>query len=417
MKKSLLTTSTLLLGVVGFGLAPGDSHARPEFVAPVNAACQSFNGTTPPAPPPGCTLCHTDMVNFTQRKDPEWSYWEKQALTLYCSSIFLRIEEPSPTPGDVYTGVANVRGFAVTKEPHEITELRWSVDGQDQGLIPYGGGRQDVATFFGSALNLHDPVNSGYGLSLNYSLLTEGSHTITLRPTASNGDTGSVTVTFNTTRFNFPGFFLSDPARINLSEATLSVVSGSTIRINNVVADGQRYSVDLAWRTATQDWDLTRIDPAGGGGPVNMAGSWHVDEAFASENCLFAEPTDFAPDGIDVLVLTQNGQALSGTSSGGKLSVSGSIAENGDYQLASPAQVNTLEGGCQQTVVQSHTGNLFAGTLTTVTSSTFSGTCPSAFTACQVVYEGALTRASAASMQSADFLHDALLKTLQGLTR
>jgi hypothetical protein len=97
----------------------------------------------------------------------------------------------------------------------------------------------------------------------NYSELTAGSHTFTINVIDNDGARKSATLSFNTVGFLNP--YIADPARISLNAATITDDNDKSIIISNLQADGQVYGVGLQWRTETQGFALTCINPVGGG--------------------------------------------------------------------------------------------------------------------------------------------------------
>ena len=86
------------------------------------------------------------------------------------STLSMNLE---PVAGLVHMGVGNLRGCAVSSAG--VRSVKAYLDGELLAEIPYGGTRGDVASAFpdieGSGL-------SGFSMSLNYSGLTAGSHTL-----------------------------------------------------------------------------------------------------------------------------------------------------------------------------------------------------------------------------------------------
>jgi hypothetical protein len=165
-------------------------------------------------------------------------------------SIVLSLEEPAP--GSVYSGIANVRGWAVA--PSGLTRIELYVNSELRGTIPLGGRRSDVGaaypTYPGSA-------DAGFAMAFNYSGLNAGPHTLTVRAIDAAGGARDASAAFTVARF--ANAFMADPAAVNLDQATLTR-SGNTITIQDLVAAGQRYQAQLTWRPAAQGFALTQID-------------------------------------------------------------------------------------------------------------------------------------------------------------
>ncbi len=166
--------------------------------------------------------------------------------------IVLNLEEPAE--GSAYSGVANVRGWAVA--PAGMQKVELYVDGQFFGNVPLGGRRADVG---GAYPNYPGSAESGFAMAFNYSGLNAGSHAFTARAIDAAG--GARDATAAATVVRFANAYVADPAAINLDQTTLSR-SGNTLTIQNLLAEGQPYTVRLAWRPATQGFAFDRIEPA-----------------------------------------------------------------------------------------------------------------------------------------------------------
>ena len=179
------------------------------------------------------------------------------ALTATAGDIQFLLEEP--TSGSAYSGVANVRGWAVSSVG--INHIELLVDGVVKTNIPSGGLRKDVGNVYPSYPN---SSQSGFSMAFNYSELTAGSHTIGINVIDNEGTKKSTTATFTVARFNTS--FISDPATVSLSAATITDDNDKAISISNLQAGGKAYNVRLEWRTAAQGFALTSISAVGGGG-------------------------------------------------------------------------------------------------------------------------------------------------------
>jgi hypothetical protein len=167
--------------------------------------------------------------------------------------IILRLEEPES--GNVYSGVGNIRGWAVA--PQGIQRIELEIDGIYQTNIPSGGLRTDVGDAYPTYPNADE---SGFSMAFNYSNLALGPHTITVRAVDGQGDDRVVTATFNVTRFD--NAFISNPSGVSISGATVRD-EGESILIDNLLVEGKRYDVRLNWRLAMQGFAITQIASVG----------------------------------------------------------------------------------------------------------------------------------------------------------
>ncbi len=166
--------------------------------------------------------------------------------------IVLSLEEPAG--GVAYSGVANVRGWAVA--PQGVQRIELYLDGALQGNIPLGGRRADVG---GAYPGYPGSAESGFAMAFNYSTLTAGAHTLTVRAVDAAGSARDASAVFTVTRL--ASSYIADPAAVSLDHATLSR-TGNTLTVQNLTAEGQPYTVHLAWRPAIQGFAIDRIEPA-----------------------------------------------------------------------------------------------------------------------------------------------------------
>lgn len=176
--------------------------------------------------------------------------------------IILQVEEPGN--GSVYSGVGNIRGWAVA--PQGIQRIELAIDGVSRTNIPSGGLRTDVGDAYPTYPNADE---SGFSMAFNYSNLALGPHTITVRAIDGRGDDRAVTAAFNVTRFDNP--YISSPSGVSLSGATVRA-DGESILIDNLLAEGKRYDVRLGWRPAVQGFSVTQITSAGTS--FDLTGTW-----------------------------------------------------------------------------------------------------------------------------------------------
>ena len=166
------------------------------------------------------------------------------------ANVVLALEEP--VGGTTYSGVANIRGWAVA--PQGVQRIELYLDGALWGNIPLGGRRADVGDAYpgypGSA-------DSGFAMAFNYSTLSAGPHTLTVRAVDAAEATRDASAAFTVTRF--ANAYVADPAAVSLDQATLSR-TGNVIAIQNLMVEGQPYAVHLAWRPATQGFAVSQID-------------------------------------------------------------------------------------------------------------------------------------------------------------
>ena len=163
--------------------------------------------------------------------------------------IILNVEEPAPS--SQYTGVANVRGWAVA--PTGISRIQQFVDGVYSTDIPSGGRRVDVGNAYPA---YPSSIQSGFSMAFNYSALESGMHEIKIRATDNVGASKEVPISFEVIRFQ--NSFITDPGMVSFSNATCTV-DGNSVHLTNLTAEGIGYDTILQWWTATQGLEFIRI--------------------------------------------------------------------------------------------------------------------------------------------------------------
>lgn len=162
-----------------------------------------------------------------------------------------RVLLEEPVINSVYSGIGNLRGWAVASDGIEKIEI-W-IDGAYAFDAPYGGARVDVGNAFPEIVGASD---SGFALAWNYNNMSLGAHTITARAYDENGQSVDSTSEFTVARFEKP--FLQAGDQVSLADAQCSL-SGSQISLQDALLDGKIYDILLDWRTATQGFEIIEV--------------------------------------------------------------------------------------------------------------------------------------------------------------
>ena len=176
------------------------------------------------------------------------------------------IEEP--VNGSTASGVANLRGWAVSDVGVERIEL--FINGARYSDIPYGGARGDVRNVFP---DFPDSLNSGFGQTLNYGNLGAGEHTIVIRAYDKEGNSEEVSSTFEVV--SFPEAFIGGAFAPSITNAETAIDKTSQrIMVSGVtLSDGEVFDLELAWTTPTQSFVIKKITPLNPGGGNGSGGS------------------------------------------------------------------------------------------------------------------------------------------------
>ena len=174
-------------------------------------------------------------------------------------TIQFGLEEPKAN--STYSGVGNLRGWAVSSVGIEKVEL--FIDGKYKTDIPSGGARGDVGNKYPK---YPDSDKSGYSMAYAYTSLSTGSHQIKIKVTDNEGDIKEKTINFNSTKFS--GGYMKDANAIDASSATLSA-SNDSIQIKGLMANSNAHDVTLKWNPASQGLAFTQIATSSNSGGGN----------------------------------------------------------------------------------------------------------------------------------------------------
>lgn len=201
--------------------------------------------------------------------------------------MLVHLEEP--IAGSTASGIANIRGWAVSGRP--VTRVDLYLDGHLLSTLPYGGTRPDV----GAAYPEYSSAgNSGFSMAYNFGNLSTGRHTFVARAVDDTGSHRDSIADFDVVRF--PTAFISNPGEVSLLGTSLTVLDGNTFRLNNVVVQNRGYDVTMRWNTAAQAFSIVAVSDAGraastarpahAAGAARAAGDMliHLEEPAAASN-------------------------------------------------------------------------------------------------------------------------------------
>ncbi|MBE2294635.1 MAG: hypothetical protein IAF00_06770 [Phycisphaerales bacterium] len=296
----------------------------------------------------------------------------------WAGDIILMVEEPRSS--ETYSGVANLRGWAVSSVGIDRIELY--VDGILHSSIPTGGQRTDVGDTYPS---YPDSATSGFSMAFNYSGLLFGAHSMLIRAVDTGGATQDAEVSFYVTRF--ANSYISDPTKISLSNASTTIDTARSFLLKNVVVDGKNYNLRLEWRTEAQDFAITRITQTSDSSTDNYSGTYRSQATLTSNSCPFSVSQQVS----SLLTLTQDGTALSGTeNSGGTLTVTGTLDSQGGFVLRSERLVQSQSANCRGEAYYVYQGSFPNQTVTITTYREYFGSCP--YYNCSSAYQGSTVK-------------------------
>ena len=245
--------------------------------------------------------------------DREKQRLRRFAMSVICSvsvpaladSMVLTLEEPQA--GGTYTGVSNLRGWAVAESGIDKIEL--DIDGVYAYDIPMGGSRGDVGSAYPDFPNASQ---SGFSMAFNYKALAVGSHQVTARALSKDGAVAIQQVQFTVDRF--VSSFIADPDEVDISAVSDVTLTKSALQLKGLRVEGQNFDVALSFDTATQGFELTEITPqesptagVGCSGPSRTAGEYTLNSQSVERAFRVHTPTDYASETEYPLIIAFHG--------------------------------------------------------------------------------------------------------------
>jgi len=179
--------------------------------------------------------------------------------------IQVTIEEPAQ--GERYSGISNLRGWAVSPEGMGSYLLNVYIDGEFAFRMAHYGQRTDVGNAFP---DYPDSDTGGFSMAFNYKNLTPGEHEIRVRAFDNAGNYNDAVTTFTAERFVSP--FIGADSQVNVT--TLDRVyfyDNQSLLLNGVTVEGNKWDFVLRWDKASQSFKTWGIEAYGG--DLNNAGN------------------------------------------------------------------------------------------------------------------------------------------------
>ena len=173
--------------------------------------------------------------------------------------IKVSIEEP--VQGARYSGISNLRGWAVSPAGMGSEYLSIFIDGEFAFyLVPYGD-RPDVGAAFP---DYPDSDKAGFSMAYNYKALSPGEHELRVRAYDNAGNYNDAVTTFTTEKF--VSDFISSTSAVDISTAeSWRIVDNQTFLVSGPTLEGKQWDFLLKWDTASQSFKTEGIAPLGSG--------------------------------------------------------------------------------------------------------------------------------------------------------
>ncbi len=193
-------------------------------------------------------------------------------LTLFSTVVFsetviVNLEEPNAE--GVYTGITNLRGWAVAESG--IAAIEIDVDGNYAFDVPMGGARGDVAKVYP---DFPDADTSGFSMAYNYKGLAPGEYVFTARAISNDGGVATQNATVKVDRFM--SSYIRDGSEVDTSTVSEVSFDHASFTLKGLTVEGRQWDVVMDFDTATQGFEITDIAEVGGSdtGAVCPSTSW-----------------------------------------------------------------------------------------------------------------------------------------------
>ena len=189
----------------------------------------------------GCSVLFFVWLTFSLNTTAQEENTEDVKLTL---------EEPAQS--GTYTGISNLRGWAVAASG--IDRIEAYIDGDYVFDIPMGGLRGDVANAYPDYPNSN---LSGFSMAFNYKGLSPGEHEVLVKAISVDGNQAETSAVFTVKKF--VNDYIRYPSEFALQSITDAFVSGDSLVIKGATVEGEQWDFSLSFDTASQGLEITDI--------------------------------------------------------------------------------------------------------------------------------------------------------------
>ena len=234
--------------------------------------------------------------------------------------IQVAIEEP--VQGERYSGISNLRGWAVSPEGTGNFYHQVFIDGDFAFYMSPYGNRIDVGNTFP---DYPDSDTAGFSMAFNYKDLAPGEHEIKVRAFDNASNYNEAVTTFTTERFD--STFIASDSDVDLSGLdNVFLYDDQALLLNGASVEGKRWNFLLKWDKPSQSFKIWGIE--GYAGDLSYSTGYEVAGSDGSASAYAADCDPVVEFGCGDSSSTGSGSGSSGSSTADTDSGSGSTGSS-----------------------------------------------------------------------------------------
>ena len=169
--------------------------------------------------------------------------------------LFRSINLESPLTDKTYQGVGVIRGWALdTDDVESVVATRLTIDGVDQGSVPFGGLRPDVASIY----DTFGAEFSGFATTFNYDDLdSDFEHYVLVEMLTTDGNVYSADASFSTTKFLGQKTWIK---KADLGFSGFKPVDNGFVLTDVIINSIDYDTVQFGWDNQAQSFEIKGIN-------------------------------------------------------------------------------------------------------------------------------------------------------------
>ena len=247
--------------------------------------------------------------------------------------IQVAIEEP--VQGERYSGISNLRGWAVSPEGTGNFYHQVFIDGDFAFYMSAYGNRTDVGNAFP---DYPDSDTAGFSMAFNYKDLAPGEHEIKVRAFDNASNYNEAVTTFTTERFD--STFIASDSDVDLSGLdNVFLYDDQALLLNGANVEGKRWNFLLKWDKPSQSFKIWGIE--GYAGDLSYSTGYEIAGSDSSASAYAADCDPAVGFGCS----DSSGSSTTSTGSGSGSSGSSTTSTGSDTGFPGPGSSSSDDSG------------------------------------------------------------------------